>query len=75
MPFFAVGGFVGSVCQWGSVDGLRLPDKPLLAERIYRLSDCGPPPGVCARRGRGHGAFYDFLGAYLGEAYAALGRA
>ena len=39
--------------------------QPLL--RNNRLSDGGPPPGVCVWRGRGHGAFHHLHGAYLGE--------
>jgi hypothetical protein len=52
------------------VDHLGLPhvlDKSSLAERVYRLSDGGSPPGVCAGRGWGHGAPHDLHCAYLGE--------
>jgi hypothetical protein len=53
-------------------DHLSLPhvlNQPPIAQGIYCLSDGGdgPPPGVCAGRGRRHGAFHHLHGAYLGE--------
>jgi len=81
-PFFAVGlgGFAGlgvrrlgiglSTGRARPADHLSVPHvlgQPPLAQHIHRLSDCGPPPGVCAWRGWGDDAFYDLHCAYLGE--------
>jgi hypothetical protein len=72
-PFFAVGGFVGVCLSAGRarpVDHLGLPHvlgQPPPAQCIHSLFDGGPPPGVCAWSGWGHGAFHHLRGAYLGE--------
>ena len=53
------------------VDHLGLPHvlgQPPLAQGIYRIDGGnGPPPGVCAGRGWGHGASHNLRGAHLGE--------